>query len=181
MKPAMIMLLCAVVVAGCKREDMYTQPKNVTWSYDVAFPQALRMLRPVPGTVARNPPPQSAPQPPAITAALLARGEQRFDVDCEPCHDPTGDGDGMVVRRGFPHPPELFAPRLQAATAQHLYDVITRGHGVMYSFADRVSPADRWAIVAYIRALQRSQDSSVASLPAEQLQRLKNATAGQGP
>ena len=74
-----------------------------------------------------------------------------------PCHSPLGDGDGMVARRGFPHPPSYHVPRLRQAPDRLFYDVITNGYGVMYSYADRVTPEDRWAIVAYIRALQRSQ------------------------
>ena len=93
-----------------------------------------------------------------MTMALLARGEERFAIYCAPCHSPLGDGDGMVARRGFPHPPSYHTDRLRAAPDRHFFDVITQGYGVMASYADRVSPQDRWAIVAYIRALQLSQD-----------------------
>jgi mono/diheme cytochrome c family protein len=183
MRPLVIaLLLCATALAGCKREDMYTQPKNVTWSDSNAFPQALRMLRPVPGTVARNEPQQSAPQPPAITPVLLARGQNRFDIYCAPCHGRSADGHGMIVQRGFPLPPELFKASLQEASkAQHFYDVITHGHGVMYSFAGQLSPSDRWAVAAYIRALQRSQNTTVASLPTQIQARLKIAAPEQVP
>jgi hypothetical protein len=77
----------------------------------------------------------------------------------------VGDGDGPVVRHGFPHPPSYHEPRLRAAPDRHFYDVMTQGHGIMYSYADRVTPQDRWAIVAYIRALQLSQAAPVAALP----------------
>ena len=98
---------------------------------------------------------QSIPYP--VTMQLLKRGQERFDIYCEPCHSPVGDGDGMVARRGFPHPPSYHIARLRQAPDRHFYDVMTHGYGIMYSYADRVTPEDRWAIVAYIRALQRSQ------------------------
>jgi mono/diheme cytochrome c family protein len=103
---------------------------------------------------------QSIPYP--ITMQLLRRGQERFDIYCEPCHSPLGDGDGMVARRGFPHPPSYHIARLRNAPDRHFYDVMTDGYGIMYSYADRVTPEDRWAIVAYIRALQRSQGADVA-------------------
>jgi mono/diheme cytochrome c family protein len=92
-----------------------------------------------------------------VTPALLERGRERFDIDCAPCHSRAGDGDGMVARRGFPHPPDLREPRLVEAADRHFFDVITSGYGVMHSYADRVSPEDRWAIVAYVRVLQRTR------------------------
>jgi mono/diheme cytochrome c family protein len=100
-----------------------------------------------------------APAPP-LTLALLQRGQERFRIDCTPCHSELGDGNGMVVQRGFPHPPSYHIDRLRQAPTQHFYDVITNGHGAMYSFAGRVAPDDRWAIAAYIRALQLSQHSA---------------------
>ncbi len=99
-----------------------------------------------------------------ITMALLRRGRERFDIYCAPCHSPVGDGDGMVARRGFPHPPSYHSDRLRSAPDRHFYDVMTNGYGVMRSYADRVPPEDRWAIVAYIRALQLSQYARVEDL-----------------
>ena len=104
---------------------------------------------------------QSIPFP--ITLSLLERGRQRFDIYCAPCHSPLGDGDGIVARRGFPHPPSYHIERLRQAPDRHFYDVMTNGYGIMYSYADRVSPEDRWAIVAYIRALQRSQGAQAVA------------------
>lgn len=176
-----VLLLATLALSACKREDMYTQPKNVTWSESGAFPQAARMLHPVAGTVPRDPLPQSAPEPSEITADLLARGQNRYDIYCAPCHARTGDGKGMIVERGFPKPPQLFSPKLIKAKASTLYDVITRGHGAMYGFAARVAPADRWAIIAYIRALQLSQNADVAKLPATERQALQAATTSAGP
>jgi mono/diheme cytochrome c family protein len=105
---------------------------------------------------------QSMPYP--ITEQLLRRGQQRYEIYCMPCHSPAGDGDGLVVRRGFPAPPSYHIDRLRQAPDRHLYDVITKGYGIMYPYADRVAPPDRWAIVAYIRALQLSQHAVVAQL-----------------
>jgi len=106
----------------------------------------------------------SIPYP--ITMALLRRGRERFDVYCAPCHSVVGDGDGMVVRRGFPAPPSYHIERLRTAPDRHFYDVITQGYGVMYPYGDRVAPEDRWAIVAYIRALQLSQHAAASDVPA---------------
>jgi mono/diheme cytochrome c family protein len=104
---------------------------------------------------------QSIPYP--ITMRLLQRGQERFTIYCVPCHSPLGDGDGMIPRRGFPHPPSYHIARLRNAPDRHFYDVMTHGYGIMYSYADRVTPEDRWAIVAYIRALQKSQGAGVVA------------------
>jgi mono/diheme cytochrome c family protein len=112
---------------------------------------------------------QSKPTtPPAVSMALLRRGQDRYRIYCTPCHSELGDGRGMVVQRGFPAPPSYHITRLREAPPSHLYEVITNGHGAMYSFAYRIQPADRWAIVAYIRALQRSQNATLADLTPEQ-------------
>jgi mono/diheme cytochrome c family protein len=103
---------------------------------------------------------KSNPAPP-LTLALLQRGQERYRIYCTPCHSERGDGRGMVVARGFPPPPSFLIPRLREASPQYLYDVITHGHGVMYAFANRVQPPDRWAIAAYIKALERSQSVAV--------------------
>ncbi|MBN9563367.1 MAG: cytochrome c [Alphaproteobacteria bacterium] len=106
--------------------------------------------------------------PPPVTLALLERGQERFRIYCTPCHSELGDGHGMIVQRGFPPPPSYHIDRLRAAPVEHFYDVITHGYGAMYSYANRVQPADRWAIAAYIRALQLSQHASIADVPADQ-------------
>jgi mono/diheme cytochrome c family protein len=171
------LLLLAVfpLLATCRSEDMYQQDKAVTWSSFFPFRNHMTMQAPVAGTVARNAPDVPVPQPPTITAAMLARGHQRYDIYCLPCHGASGDGEGMIVQRSFPKPPALFKDELVKAKAQHFYDVITNGTGVMFSYADRVRPADRWAIIAYIRALQRSQRAEVASLPEADKTRLEEA------
>jgi mono/diheme cytochrome c family protein len=106
--------------------------------------------------------------PVPLTSELLARGRERFDIYCSVCHGRSGTGEGMIVLRGFLRPPSFHDPRLRSAPGGHFYDVITQGYGVMYSYASRIEPADRWAIVAYIRALQLSQNTALTDLtPAE--------------
>ncbi|HET7404183.1 MAG: c-type cytochrome [Acidobacteriota bacterium] len=115
---------------------------------------------------------------PPITAALLARGRERYDIFCAPCHSIAGDGDGMIARRGFPHPPSFHIDRLRAASDTHFYAVISNGYGDMYSYATRVEPADRLAIIAYIRALQLAQHAPAAQLSDDDRSRLPAAPAG---
>ena len=101
-----------------------------------------------------------------VDAALLQRGQERYNIYCQPCHGLAGYGDGMIVKRGFAKPPSYHIDRLRAAPDGHIFDVITNGYGAMYNYAARVTPRDRWAIVAYVRTLQHSQDASKADLPA---------------
>ena len=101
---------------------------------------------------------------PPITVELLRHGRDRFNIFCAPCHSMAGDGDGMIARRGFPHPPSFHTDRLREASNAHLYAVITEGYGAMHAYATRVPPNDRLAIVAYVRALQWSQHAPVAAL-----------------
>ena len=107
-----------------------------------------------------------------ITPELLARGRQRFEIYCAVCHGPDGYGDGIVVRRGFPAPPSYHDPRLRNAPPGYFFRVMTRGFGAMYSYADRLSVEDRWAVAAYIRALQLSQHAPAQQLPEADRQRL---------
>ena len=97
---------------------------------------------------------------------MVERGKERYDIYCLPCHGIVGNGDGMVVKRGFAVPPSYNIDRLRRAPIGHYYDVITNGYGAMYSYASRVPPRDRWAIAAYIRVLQRSQNATAADIPA---------------
>jgi mono/diheme cytochrome c family protein len=157
--------LPALLLAGCDRANMESQAKYRQWDENRFFANGSTMREPVAGTVARHDPSQPVPQPAVITPALLDRGRTQFNIFCSPCHSQSGDGKGMIVQRGFPEPPPLWLPRLEQAKASYLYDVITNGHGVMYSYADRVKSADRWAVIAYVRALQQSQDAKPASLP----------------
>lgn len=161
--------LCALVLlvlAGCD-VSMTQQNRYRTDAPAELWPDGTS-ARPLPehtvaqGDLARD---AAGKNPPPATPALLARGRERFDIYCSPCHGLAGDGDGIVVQRGFPAPPSYREPRLLAAPASHFYDVISNGYGVMYSYAARVEPRDRWAIVAYIRALQSQRGSKTASAP----------------
>lgn len=105
---------------------------------------------------------------PPITPELLARGRERYDIYCSVCHSVVGDGDGLVVRRGFPRPPSYHVERLRNASDAHFYAVMTYGYGAMYSYADRLTPEDRLAVVAYIRALQLSQYAPIDAVPQRQ-------------
>jgi mono/diheme cytochrome c family protein len=116
--------------------------------------------------------------PPGLTLdkALLERGQSRFNIYCAPCHSQTGEGDGMVVRRGYKQPPSMHDPRLRAQPLGYFYDVITRGFGQMPDYAAQIQPKDRWAVAAYLRALQISQHATVEDVPAEERENLDKAT-----
>lgn len=100
-----------------------------------------------------------------LTEALLQRGQERYNIYCAVCHNYSGNGQGMIVQKGFVQPASFHEPRLQAAPVGYFYNVITNGFGRMYPYASRVPPEDRWAISAYIRALQYSQNAPVSELP----------------
>jgi mono/diheme cytochrome c family protein len=162
-------LLFAVLltIAGCDQQSMEQQNR-----YDVYAPSKLwsngSEAQPLPeGVVSQSDLDRAKAkgEPPAVTTSLMQTGQQHFETFCAPCHGLAGDGDGMIVQRGFPAPPSYHIERLRTAPAQHFFDVISNGYGVMYSYRSRVSPHDRWAIVAYIRALQASQDARVADVP----------------
>jgi mono/diheme cytochrome c family protein len=107
-----------------------------------------------------------------VTREVLERGRARYNIYCSPCHDYTGSGRGMIVQRGFPPPPSYHIERLRQAPAGHFFEVMTNGFGAMYSYSGRITPEDRWAIVAYIRALQLSQHATLDDVPAEARQQL---------
>ena len=158
-----------LALAACG--NMANQPKRNP--YELYYgEQANWPLTPPPHTIARDDQ-LTPPSPPPVTMALLERGRQRFDIDCSPCHGRTGEADGVVVQRGFRAPPSYFSDALRKAPTQLFYDVITHGYGLMYSYADRVEPADRWAIAAYIRALQASFDAKIDDVPADKREALK--------
>jgi hypothetical protein len=116
--------------------------------------------------------PADIANPLRVTMQSLLRGQQRYNIYCAPCHSEAGDGDGMVVRRGFPQPQSFHSDAMRNAPDSHLYSVISEGYGVMYGHGDRIAPADRWAIVNYIRALQLSQNARVSQLTVEERARL---------
>jgi len=105
--------------------------------------------------------------PMPVTAEVMARGQERYNVFCAPCHGPTGMGDGMIVRRGFRAPPSYHEERLRTAPVGYYFDVMTNGFGAMQDYAAQVPVADRWAIAAYMRALQLSQRATINDVPAD--------------
>ncbi len=165
MRPVLILLSAALLLSGCKRENMYSQRSSRNWDRNTFFANGTSMRHPVEGTVARTPYRADVPPPATIDAALLARGQEQYEIFCTPCHGGAGNGEGMIVQRGFSRPPSLTEGELRTAGTKVFYDAITKGYGAMYGFATRVAPADRWAVIAYIRALQRSQNTEVATLP----------------
>jgi mono/diheme cytochrome c family protein len=110
--------------------------------------------------------------PLALTREILAHGRERYDIFCAPCHDRLGNGRGMIVRRGYRAPPSYHIDRLRQAPAGHFFDVMTHGLGAMPSYAEQVAPGDRWAIAAYIRALQLSRRATLAEVPEEERRKL---------
>lgn len=173
MRRVTLLITICVALAGCD-QNMTSQPKYAEYQPATLFPNGQVLQAPVAGTVARDDPARAdavANKPP-LTPQLLARGQDRFNVFCSPCHSRVGDGGGMIVGRGMPQPPSYHDERLRNETDQHFFDVITNGYGVMYSYASRIPPEDRWAIVGYIRALQLSQHAAVDDLPADERARL---------
>jgi mono/diheme cytochrome c family protein len=119
--------------------------------------------------------------PMPITADVMARGQERFNVFCSPCHGRTGEGNGMIVQRGFRQPPSYHEDRLVQAPAGHFFDVMTNGFGAMQDYSAQVPPADRWAIAAYIRALQYSRRATMDDVPAERRAEMDAAPAAAAP
>ncbi len=169
--------IAALLAAGC-RQDMHVQPRYQPLDPSNFFGDGRSARPPVPGTVARGElrinealytgkvngvPVDAFPFP--VTRRDLERGRDRFNIYCSPCHDRTGDGHGYVVQRGFPPPPSYHLDRLRNAPVGHFFDVMTRGYGTMYSYADRVSVHDRWCVAAYIRALQLSEHGTLQDVP----------------
>jgi hypothetical protein len=168
------------------RQDMHDQPKYEPLESSAFFDDHRSARIPPEGTVPRgflredtalytgkinNEPVQTFPM--EITEQVVQRGQERYNIFCAPCHDKTGHGIGMVVQRGFKKPPSFHLDRMRQAPVGHYYDVITNGFGVMLNYAEQVPVEDRWAIIAYIRALQMSQHATVSELPAEDQKKLQ--------
>ncbi|HZZ59178.1 MAG TPA: cytochrome c [Opitutaceae bacterium] len=184
MKERLIVAAAALLLAGCgnMKKQSYFRPEVPA----PLLPRGTSAQLPPPHTVARG---LRLPDDPfvtgvkdgklleripvAVTAALVARGRDRYEIYCVVCHGPGGDGDGVIVRRGFPAPPSYHLQRLVEAPAGHFFQVMTTGFGAMYPYADRVAPADRWAIVAYIRALQLSRRADARLLTAAERGRME--------
>ncbi len=182
---AAIVPLVLLGATAC-RQDMHDQPKYKGLRRSEFFDDR-RVARPLPeGTIARgflredakffqgkdgNEPVKEFPLP--VNAALLKRGQQRFNIYCTPCHGYSGDGKGIIPGRGAKQPPSYHLDRLREAPPGYFYDIITNGFGAMYDYSSQIQdPRDRWAIVAYIRVLQRSHYSPSTDVPAEELPKL---------
>ena len=182
--------LLLVTGAAC-RQDMHDQPKYIPLRESEFFGDE-RSARPfIEGTVARGHlnedtllytgkvNGQDATEFPfPVDATVMARGQDRYNIYCAPCHGRTGQGNGMIVQRGYRRPTSYYDEKLRNAAVGHFYDVITNGFGAMPDYAAQVKPADRWAIVAYIRALQASQHATLADVPADRRADLDKAQAG---
>lgn len=187
-------LALAFVAAGC-RQDMHDQPKYIPLRPSDFFADG-RSERPlIPGTIPRGhldddtayyqgmgPDGKPVAQMPfPVTREVLDRGQQRFNIYCAPCHDRLGDGAGMIVRRGYRHPPSYHIARLRNAPDGYIFDVITNGFGAMPDYAEQINPRDRWAIVAYVRALQLSHNANINDVPPENRSQLDQPVTVQNP
>ena len=180
------------VAPGCT--DMYDQAKYEPFEASSLFANGAASRPLVQGTVPHEDPRRLPPvedrdllvtglkdglpskvAPFPIDREALERGRNRYNIYCTPCHGYAGDGRGVIVQRGFTKPPSYTEPRLVDSPIGHFYQVITNGHGAMYSFAARVAPQDRWKIAAYIRALQLSQGAAPSELPPEDQSKLQEA------
>jgi len=172
-----IFALCVLLLAAC-RLDMHVQPRLNPLAKSDFYTDQRSARPPVEGTVARgdlrgdtyfytgkfgNTPGDYMPFP--VTADVMTRGRERFNIYCSPCHSRLGDGNGMIPQRGFRRPPSYHIDRLRKAPLGYFFDVMTNGFGAMPDYASQISPRDRWCIVAYIRALQLSQNASTAEVP----------------
>jgi hypothetical protein len=188
-------LVCVVALAifsgGC-RQDMHIQPKYLPYQETPFFADGRDERPVIPGTVARGHlrldellytgkenGEVSDKFPFPMTREDIERGRQRYNIYCTPCHAYTGSGNGMIVQRGFPQPPSFHIDRLRQAPVGHFYQVMTDGFGLMYSYAARVEPEDRWRIAAYIRALQLSQHATIDDVPEADRQKLNEPAGGQ--
>jgi mono/diheme cytochrome c family protein len=169
----------SLALAAC-RQDMHDAPRYEPLEASAFFASGASARTLVPNTVARGYLREDEllytgkvggqfanvfPSP--VTAAVMARGQERFNVFCSPCHGRTGVGNGMIVQRGFRQPPSFHEQRLKDAPAGYFFDVMTNGFGAMQDYSAQVPVADRWAIAAYIRALQLSQGATVTDVPAD--------------
>jgi mono/diheme cytochrome c family protein len=175
-----------VLTLGACRQKMADQPSYNPLENSNFFADGMSARPRIEGTVARgeisdNPffdtgrvngqLTDGYPMP--VTAAVIDRGEERFNIYCSMCHGLNGTGDGMIVRRGYRQPPSFHTPDLRGRKAGHLYDVITNGFGAMPAYGTMIPVQDRWAIVAYVRALQLSRNATVADVPPAELQKLQ--------
>ncbi len=183
MKLGAAAVFACMVLAGCGvRLDMHVQPKVKPLRESDFFADG-RASRPLlPGTIPRGElrddtyyytgmvnGKEGDVMPFPVTEEVLKRGQERFNIYCTPCHSRLGDGNGMVVQRGYRKPPSYQDPKLLNAPIGHFFDVMTNGFGAMPDYAAQVDPHDRWAIAAYIRALQLSQHAPASMVAGKQL------------
>lgn len=162
----MLLAFCLVGLAGC-RQNMHNQNKLEAYEASTFFEDGQGSRELPAGTVPRGTYVQPGTETmPPVTLAMIQRGQQRYNVFCSPCHDRVGNGRGMIVLRGYKQPPSFHEARLRGMPAEYFVQVMTEGFGVMPSYAEEVSLQDRWAIAAYMRALQYSQNARLAGIPA---------------
>jgi len=192
-------MAAAWLLSGC-RQDMHNQPKFIPFRSSGFFPDHRSERYPVAGTIPRledaaldreqldpnsyyltgkhgNAFGNDLPAEIKLDRNLLLRGQERFNIYCAPCHSRVGDGNGMIVQRGFKHPPTFHQDRLRNAPIGHFYDVISHGFGAMPDYSAQIHPRDRWAIAVYVRALQLSQDATAADVPPQDQNELNTPTA----
>ena len=175
----------AALLGGC-RQDMHNQPKYIPLRSSEFFPDGRSARMPVEGTVARGElhadtylytgkvnGQDGTLMPFPVDRDVLERGRERYNIYCTPCHSRVGDGNGMIVQRGYRRAASFHDPRLVAAPVGHFFDVITNGWGAMPDYSAQIEPKDRWAIAAYIRALQLSQNATLAEVPANEQHNIK--------
>lgn len=173
-------LLAVLALAAC-RQDMHDQPRFKPLARSDFYSDLRSARPPVEGTVARGQLHEdsyfytgkmgNAPgdyMPFAVNEEVLARGQERFNIYCSPCHSELGDGNGVIVQRGYRAPPSYHTDRLRKAPLGYFFDVMTNGFGAMPEYASQIPTRDRWNIVAYIRALQLSQNATATDVPAGQ-------------
>lgn len=184
-KTAAVAIIGLAIAAGC-RQDMYDQPQKKPLEASELFADGRASRLPVPGTVAREDPPEddllhtgrvngkiAQAFPFEVTMTVMKRGRERYNIYCVPCHGILGRGDGMIVQRGFPAPPSLHTQRLRNKPPGFFFGIITHGgNNVMPPYRYQLPPRDRWAVIAYIRALQRSQNADPDDVPEEARNRL---------
>ena len=191
---AAVLVVASLAGAAACRQDMHDTPRYKPLQESDIYADK-RSSRPIiEGTVARGflreddafytgmqagAPVERIPMP--LTEAVVERGRERYNIYCAPCHGLAGDGDGMIVKRGYKRPTPYHDARLRNERAGYFFDVMTRGFGQMPDYAAQISPKDRWAIVAYIRALQLSQHASVGDLSPDEKGRLERGETGPAP
>jgi len=200
-----LLAAAALTLAGF-RQDMHNQPKYVPLRSSDFFKDGRSARLPVDHTVPRSSlvdntqfyqgknawedeyfltgkingqPGDKFPLP--VTKAVLERGHERYTIYCTPCHSRVGDGDGMIPSRGLKRPPSFHEERLKKEPIGYFYDVMTRGFGAMKDYSSQVKPEDRWAIAAYIRALQLSQDAKLSDVPESEKANIKEVPGMNAP